>query len=283
MQHLNFNFNIALNTINCINDIDYTYHIIRNDYPSLHSHDDYYEFSIVLDGEILNVNNGKKELITKKTLFISDSKDCHFLKKTKGNINIKILNIIARHSAIKEVLNFLFPKDFKEFLKVNKVFHLSDDIIHLIEQSITTINSLSATDWELTNSLLKSTITTLLNYLFVKSIDHNQVESVKYKKLIEKLNDLKSSGRLFSLGVNDLCYEFGYSRTHLNRIFYEIFNVSPFEYLLKCKMEYAASLLLYTDYSIKEISEMVGYSSTLRFAHNFKEIYNLSPFEYRKK
>ena len=239
MEHFTFNYNVAIDTINCINDIDYTYHIIRSDYPILHTHDDYYEFTIVTDGEIINVRNGNKETITKNTLFISNSSDAHFLKKTKGEM--KIINIIARSRAISELIFHLFPDEFNTFITNNKNFVLSDDIMHLINKNIETVNSLSAKDWQLTNSLLKSTISLILNYIFVQSIKYSGNDSVKYKKFIKKLNALKSNSNFFKLGVNDLCYQLGYSRTHLNRIFYELYSESTYTYLLKAKMEYAAS------------------------------------------
>lgn len=279
MEHFNFNYNVAINTINCIDDIDFTYHIIRNDYPILHSHDDYYEFTILLEGEIINIRNENKEYIQKNTLFIGTPNEYHLFKKT--NQNIKILNILGREDSINELINLLFPENFLDFINKNKVITLYDETINLIYKNIELVNSLSAKDWKITNSLLKSTITIILNSLFLKYINETNNESNKYKKIIKKLNDLKSNPTFYTLDVNDLCYKLGYSRTHLNRIFSEIFNESPHVYLIKCKMEYAASLLLHTDYSISEISSLVGYTSSLRFSHNFKQFYSLSPFKYR--
>ena len=280
MEHLNFNYNVAIDTINCINDIDFTYHIINTDYPILHTHDDYFEFTIILDGEIVNIRNGIKENIIKNTLFISSTNDSHLIKKITKSV--RILNIICRKNAINKILDELYPVTFKSFLENNYKFILSDDIIHLINKNIDTVNAFSSKDWELTNSLLKSIILTILSYLFLKSIEYKPTDNGKYDKVIEKINALKSNTKFFTLCVNDLCYELGFSRTHLNRIFYELFDMSPYDYLLKSKMEYVASLLLYTDYSIKEISTLIGYNSTSRLTHNFKEIYGSSPFDYRK-
>ena len=47
MKEFNFNYNVSIDTINCINDIDFTYHFIDNDYPVLHTHLDYYEFRLL--------------------------------------------------------------------------------------------------------------------------------------------------------------------------------------------------------------------------------------------
>ncbi len=280
MEKLNFNYNVGINTVNCINDIDYTYHIIYNDYPVLHTHLDYYEFTIILDGEILNIKNGTQETIAKNTLLISGPQDNHLLKKSKENL--KILNIVVRSYEIDKMINN-YQSEFKSFFDKNRVFILSDDILHLINDYIDAVNAVSAKDWKLTNNLLKTCISTILNYIFLKSNDYKEKDNNKYDKFIERLNDLKSNVRFFTLGVNDLTYELGYSRTHLNRIFYDLFNMSPHDYLLNSKMEYAAQLLEYTDYSIKEISSLTGYTSTSRFSNNFKELYKVTPYEYKKK
>ena len=280
MEELNFNYNVALNTINCINDINYTYHIIWNDYPVLHTHTDYFEFTIILDGEILNIRNGSQNKISKNSLLISGPKDNHLLKKNTNNI--KLLNIMVRSNELDKLLD-TFPIEFKSFFDKFNVYELSDDLMHIITDYIDRVNAVSAKDWRLTNDLLKSCISVVLNYIFLKSNENISNEKNKYDKFIEKLNDLKANVRFFTLGVNDLTYELGVSRTHLNRIFYELYNESPHDYLLKSKMEYAAQLLEYTDYSIKEISNLTGYSSSSQFSNNFKEIYNMTPYEYKKK
>ena len=63
----------------------------------------------------------------------------------------------------------------------------------------------------------------------------------------------------------------------------EKYGVTPHDYLKDAKMMYALSLICYTDFSITEISRMVGYVNPNQFNKTFKEKYNKLPFEYRKK
>ena len=49
--------------------MDYTYHILNFEFPNEHSHTDYWEFTILLDGEINHYLNGKREVYKKGTLF----------------------------------------------------------------------------------------------------------------------------------------------------------------------------------------------------------------------
>ena len=66
------------------------------------------------------------------------------------------------------------------------------------------------------------------------------------------------------------------------RNFKQMVNYSPMQYLLTIRMNNAASLLESTDYSIAEISTIVGYDNPLYFSRLFKKQNRVSPSEYRK-
>jgi len=59
--------------------------------------------------------------------------------------------------------------------------------------------------------------------------------------------------------------------------------ISPAQYLLSLRMVNAQSLLENTDYSVGEISEIVGYDNQLYFSRVFKKEYGISPVQYRKR
>ena len=66
------------------------------------------------------------------------------------------------------------------------------------------------------------------------------------------------------------------------RNFKQMVNCSPMQYLLTIRMNNAASLLESTDYSMAEISAIVGYDNPLYFSRLFKKQNRVSPSEYRK-
>ena len=55
------------------------------------------------------------------------------------------------------------------------------------------------------------------------------------------------------------------------------------EYITKCKMEEAASLLQYSERSLSGISAYLGYSSQPHFQKVFKNYYGLTPMQYRRR
>ena len=58
--------------------------------------------------------------------------------------------------------------------------------------------------------------------------------------------------------------------------------MSPVQYILSLRMLNAQSLLERTNYSIKEISEIVGCENPLYFSRVFKKEIGKSPTQYRK-
>ena len=59
--------------------------------------------------------------------------------------------------------------------------------------------------------------------------------------------------------------------------------MSPVQYILSLRMVDAQSLLEWTNYSIKEISEIVGYENQLYFSRVFKKEIGKLPVQYRKE
>lgn len=274
----NFNYNVNLNTVNCISAIDFTYHINHYDYPVLHTHEDYFEFTILSNGTLENVRNGHSEIITKDMLFISTPNCAHyFVKKGKDDITIK--NIICRSSEVKRLIDCLFNDYYDKLLNGKKLYYLPKHLICHIDTNIDLANSYCETDWKKTNEILKSTIISILSYIYVEDL-HNDCSLEKWETI---LNSLKQDPLFFTYNVNQLCDRLGYSRVQLNRIFINKYNMSPHYYLLKCKMEYAASLLAYTDYSVIDICKMIGYTSQSQFNDNFKNIYGKTPLIYKRE
>ncbi len=78
----------------------------------------------------------------------------------------------------------------------------------------------------------------------------------------------------------DLCR---LSPTHFRRLFNSIMGASPLEFLNTMRIEKACNLLRSTEYSVLNISEMVGFRSVSSFNRHFMDIMQTTPRSYRNE
>ncbi|MDD3369414.1 MAG: response regulator transcription factor [Lachnospiraceae bacterium] len=75
----------------------------------------------------------------------------------------------------------------------------------------------------------------------------------------------------------------GFSNSYISRLFKQSQGISISDFLIKCRTRQACELLKEGHYSIKAISEMVGYSDPNYFTNAFKKKMGISPTEYSQK
>ena len=85
-----------------------------------------------------------------------------------------------------------------------------------------------------------------------------------------------------AISVSDVASHVGKSRSYLSRCFKKELGFQMNEFIMRCKLEEAKSLLTYTDKSISEISNYLCFSSQAYFQNVFKKKYGITPNEYRK-
>lgn len=84
------------------------------------------------------------------------------------------------------------------------------------------------------------------------------------------------------ISIQDYAESRNMSVCYFQRNFKQIVNHTPMQYLLTIRVNNAASLLETTDYSMAEISAIVGYEDPLYFSRLFRKIKGMSPSDYRK-
>lgn len=107
------------------------------------------------------------------------------------------------------------------------------------------------------------------------SLSKSQIEIVESVK-----NDLISN--LDSkITIDELSSKYGISKTSLKNCFKEVYGKPIFKWRKEYKMDYACRLIEEDDYSISEISKIVGYASPSKFGQAFKEYVGCTPSEYK--
>lgn len=84
------------------------------------------------------------------------------------------------------------------------------------------------------------------------------------------------------IGVNDVLRVVPMSRSFLDQRFRKVLGRSPKEEIQRVRLQRAAGLLCDTDWSVKRISDDVGFYDQFHFSRVFKKAYRHSPAHYRK-
>lgn len=82
------------------------------------------------------------------------------------------------------------------------------------------------------------------------------------------------------LTVSYLASLCGISEVYLRKLFLNSFGVSPKEYMIQKRIEYAKSLLLSRNFSVGEVAQMCGYAEPCHFSREFSKRTGMSPSQY---
>lgn len=81
--------------------------------------------------------------------------------------------------------------------------------------------------------------------------------------------------------VDDMAEVVGFSKGYFSEMFKKTTGLSPYQYLVRFRMEKARELLVTTDNSVIQVALEVGIDNQSQFSQLFKRYYSLSPKEMR--
>ena len=82
--------------------------------------------------------------------------------------------------------------------------------------------------------------------------------------------------------VEDIAAHVGLSRSRLYRVFRQELQLSPTEYLTRCRVRQACALLERGDLSVKAVALSVGYEDQLYFSRRFRALTGMPPTEWAR-
>lgn len=86
-----------------------------------------------------------------------------------------------------------------------------------------------------------------------------------------------------SLDIKRVAMECQMSEYHFFRTFKQVYGVSPYQYVLHNRLQFAHDLLKDPQLQISDIALMVGFADVFAFSKAFKQFYGLSPLHWKKK
>ncbi|SRR5579883_612931 len=86
-----------------------------------------------------------------------------------------------------------------------------------------------------------------------------------------------------NLRLTDLAGFVGISCHHFARRFKQSMGVTPYQYILQCRVERAKELLLRSHLTVAQIAYCVGFANQSHLTHHFKRRYQLTPKKMREQ
>ena len=114
-------------------------------------------------------------------------------------------------------------------------------------------------------------------YEILHHIEKPQPRSQKTAKLL-----IDRNFQLKDFTVESLCRDCGLSHAQLCRDFLKLYGVSPKQYLISKRMNYAKELLESTDLTVDSVAGSCGYSDAVHFMKEFKRREGTTPGAFRK-
>lgn len=249
--------------------------------------------------------------VTEYILKPINMKQINLLTKILKNISDSYINkeyfsrIISDRKLEQQLIDKLMADDvdffvafFDEFTKcsagnVATVQAASAKLIHLLYRYLEIMgipNSVTEgreakTQNELTLLNKKMDMVTHISNLYFNVLqlsNHNQEDYYhNIMKKVKKYIDNNYSDPLFS--VTSIAEHFNFSADYIGKLFGKYFGLTINTYLSTTRLEKAVDLLKNSNYTVNNICQQVGYSSSNYFARVFKKQFGLSPSEYKEK
>ncbi|MBE6554338.1 MAG: helix-turn-helix transcriptional regulator [Ruminococcaceae bacterium] len=127
------------------------------------------------------------------------------------------------------------------------------------------------------------------NDLLLSLMPYSQADACASRPLLELPSALESPIAYLrehfaeKLSLDEVARQSGMSVSSLEAKFKAMLGISPYQYLILLRLEYATKLLTETAYSVTEIASRCGYEYLFYFCNAFKKQFGMTPSQYRSK
>ena len=241
-----------------------------------HVHDRSYEILFVIDGDGSMLIGNNIYPIKENTVFLTSKMEIHNITPSSEKYVRNIINI--NDDYIEKIIELTGAEDFLSKLFGRRCIPLSDEDATLIKRYFSLINECDPDDPEHRIMLLRY-ITGMLKMLSDTKTTESQVINNSISEAIAYIDRNLSE----ELTLEMICNHVHLSKYHFCRLFREKTGMSPFKYIIECRISNAKKLLTYTSDSISNIAVATGFSTSANFCNAFRKYEKLSPTDFRAR
>ncbi len=124
---------------------------------------------------------------------------------------------------------------------------------------------------------------TALMFQLFSELENTTLPEKKRTVIAKDIKRYIASSYRSPLSLSEIAARYGYSEDYTIKLFKKEYGTTPYQYLIKKRLQEAEYLLLATRLSVEEISRSVGYNDFSTFYRDFKKRFGISPSEVRSK
>lgn len=234
------------------------------------------EIIIPILGKLKLFLNDKELIIPQGSLYIINSQEIHGMYHSEDTDIYKGYALQINYDFIKKyypaIDNYFFIQPNKKIKEA-----LLKDIFKIV-LAYDQVNQFQRIEIE---SYILHLLHTLLSNLLNKKSNLSIKED--HDKRIVKMTQYIDLHYNENLTINELANHFNMSTGYLSRYFKSHLNMTIKEYIISIRLKNARHDVLFSDYSILEISYLHGFPNLKSFINAFKKEYQDTPAKYREK
>ena len=244
-----------------------------------HVHINWYELTVVTNGEGLIITNDIPKEVKKGDIYLSCPGDFHEIKSSeKAPLEYEFFSFITVNPTIKKRLNKI-SQNIYDYEK--RIFH-NNTISGNIKKAIKEYPESKNFRDEILGLIFEETL-----YEIIRSFDDISITN-KDKADSSKETCLKImhyiDTHIYSIkNLSDLSDTFSYNYSYLSSVFKNTMGFTLLDYYQNRRLDAARLLINEGEFSATAIAGKLNYSSLYSFSKAFKQKYGISPTNYANK
>ncbi|SFR67754.1 AraC family transcriptional regulator [Anaeromicropila populeti] len=254
----------------------------------IHTHADFSELVIVLQGTALHIVDNNSYPIRKGDVFVICNNTSHGYENT---YDFKICNIMYRPELLSSELDLRSLAGYHALFVLEPYLSMEhsfqgrlklkmndfDNVSNMISCMITEYAE-KKEGWKaiLISYFIKLVVILSRAYSFTSSVE--KCDIIQIAKSVSYIENHYTE----ALTIKDLAEISNFSTRHFTRIFRITYETTPGNYILSLRMQHACSLLKNTNLTITEIALQSGFSDSNYFSRQFRKFFHITPCQFRK-
>lgn len=242
-----------------------------------HAHGNWYELTLVSEGEGLIITNNISCNVKKGDIYMSCPGDFHEIKSSEKNP--LHYDFFAFSTKNPEILKKL--KSITENMYNYKQRIIHDDVLYTyVSNAIKEYPSKKTYNHEIMSLILEQIL-----YILIRNFDDMPKEDIKNKfmaseELCFHIMHYIDTHIYVLKSLCDLSDKFSYNYSYLSNLFKKTTGNTLLDYYHNRRLDTARLLINEGNFSISTISEKLNYSTLYAFSKAFKKKYGISPKHY---